>query len=173
MRASCHIAALTLLGLVPGLALASVQPLRLELPSIPGATPATTSVPRATRQTAFDRSMAQRPARVEPLFQRNGARANANANRDTNVARAQNLGRQALQNVVDPEFVNLDEDRGEGKLQLKFNKRSNAFKDLNKSYREMCDRVSQKIWDDPNGKRIRFDAAGKPGISIEIPVGHH
>ena len=67
----------------------------------------------------------------------------------------------------------LDTERGEGKLQLKFQKRGNAFRDLNKGYREMCDRVSQKLWDDPNGKRVRFDVAGKPGIGIEIPVGHH
>jgi len=171
MKALRHIAALTLLGLVPGLALAaSARPLRLELPNALPASADSTSVP-ATRPTAFARSMAPRPARAEPLFQRNGVRANAN--RDANLTRAQDLGRQALQNVVDPAYVNLDEDRAEGKLQLKFNKRGNAFKDLNKSYLKMCDRVSQKIWDDPNGKRIRFDAAGRPGVSIEIPVGHH
>jgi hypothetical protein len=88
-------------------------------------------------------------------------------------ARAQDIGERALENVLDTDSPrSLDEERGEGQLQLRFNKRGNAFRDLNKSYREMCDRVSQKIWDDPNGKRVRFDVAGKPGLGIEIPIGH-
>jgi hypothetical protein len=90
-------------------------------------------------------------------------------------ARTHDLGERALENVLDPQVPRaLDEERSsDGRMQLKFQKRSNAFRDLNRSYREMCDRVSEKIWDDPNGKRVRFDVAGKPGIAFEIPVGHH
>jgi hypothetical protein len=119
--------------------------------------------------------MAPRPARSERVLERNAAR---NGERVSGVrpeveAKVRSIGRQALENVLDPGAEPLDTERAEGQLQLKFQKRGNAFRDLNKGYREMCDRVSQKLWDDPNGKRVRFDVAGKPGIGIEIPVGHH
>ena len=114
---------------------------------------------------------AERIDRSERVSERNGTRV-AGARPEVE-AKVRSIGRQALENVLDPGVEALDSDRGEGKLQLKFQKRGNAFRDLNKGYREMCDRVSQKLWDDPNGKRVRFDVAGKPGIGIEIPVGHH
>ena len=157
-----------LLGLLPGLAVAaSTRPLQLELPALSSTSPRTTPA----RPSAFARSMAARPARIEPLFRRNGERMARG--RPEVETRARHLGRQALENVLDPEDVPLESARAEGSLQLKFQNRGNAFKDLNRGYREMCDRVSQKIWDDPNGKRIRFDVAGKPGVGFEIPVGHH
>jgi len=168
MKAMGKFATLALvLGSLPGLALASAsRPLQLDLPAMPmQAAPA--------RPTAFERSMAPRPARVAPLFQRDNAFPRQPAIRNDVQARARDLGRQALQNVFDPAAMPLDEQRGEGRLQLKFQKRGNAFRDFNKSYREMCDNVSKKIWDDPNGKRIRFDVAGKPGVAFEIPVGRH
>ena len=79
---------------------------------------------------------------------------------------------RALQGLLadghDPAFEDAARD---GQLKLRFNRRGNAFKDLQGSYREMCNRVSQKIWDEPNGKKVRFDVAGKPGFGIEIPIG--
>lgn len=169
MKSASATAPLVLLfGLLPGLALATgTRPLRLELPALSSTSPATTP----SRQSAFARTMAPRPERSEALFRRNGARAARN--RPEVETRARSLGRQALENVLDPEAMPLESERAEGSLQLKFQKRGNAIKDLNRGYREMCDRVSAKIWDDPNGKRIRFDVAGKPGVGIEIPVGHH
>ena len=160
-----------LLGIAPGLALAAnTRPLQLELPALSTAPAGASASPRPT---AFTRSMAPRHARVAPLFRRDGNAARAaNGTRAELANRAQDLGRQALENVVDPAYAPLDEAPGEGRMQLKFNKRGNAFKDLGRSYREMCDRMSEKIWDDPNGKRIRFDVAGKPGVGFEIPVGH-
>jgi len=167
MKAIAHIAALTLLGLVPALAMASMsRPLQLELRSTLPAAPAANA--NAVRPVAMARNTAPRQPGAAPLFQRR--RANG---RIENESRAQSLGRQAMANVFDPATVSTDEDRTEGSLQLKFNKRSNSFQDLGRSYREMCDRVSEKVWDDPNGKRVRFDVAGKPGIGIEIPVGRH
>jgi hypothetical protein len=167
MKAIRHIAALTLLGLMPGLVLASTsRPLQLELRST---LPAPVAAPDVNRPDSFARDVAPRPARVSPLFQRKGAR-NA-PGRVAAETRVQSLRRQALENMLDPAAVNLEEDRAaEGRLQLKFNKRG-SISDLGKSYREMCDRVSAKLWDEPNGKRIRFDVAGKPGVGIEIPVG--
>ena len=160
-----------LLGIAPGLALAAnTRPLQLDLPALSTAPAGATASPRPT---AFTRSMAPRPTRVAPLFRRDaGAARPANGNRAELASRAQDLGRQALENVVDPAYTSLDEAPGEGRMQLKFNKRGNAFKDLGRGYREMCDRMSEKIWDDPDGKRIRFDVAGKPGVGFEIPVGH-
>jgi hypothetical protein len=79
--------------------------------------------------------------------------------------RAQSLGGKRLENVLDPAAPRARRGAREGQLQLKFQKQGNAFRDLNRSYREMCDRVSSKIWDDPNGKRVRFDVAGKPGLA--------
>ena len=160
-----------LLGIAPGLALAAnARPLQLELPAL-STVPAGAAA--SSRPSAFSRSMAPRPARVAPLFRREGSAARPlNGPRAELASRAQDLGRQALENVVDPAYAPLDEAPGEGRMQLKFNKRGNAFKDLGRGYREMCDRVSEKIWDDPDGKRIRFDVAGKPGVGFEIPVGH-
>ena len=172
MKALRHIAALTLLGLLPGVALASVtRPLQLELRApLPAAPAAVTPAAGAGHPIDLARGNAPRSARAAPLFQRNGARLPVT--RTENETRVRNLSRQALENVLDPGYASLDEERAEGRMQIKFNKRGNAFRDLGKSYREMCDRVSEKIWDDPNGKRIRFDVAGKPGVGIEIPVGH-
>jgi hypothetical protein len=65
----------------------------------------------------------------------------------------------------------LEEAPADGRLNLRFQRRGNAFKDLQGGYREMCNRVSAKIWDEPNGKRVRFDVAGKPGFGVEIPLG--
>lgn len=85
-------------------------------------------------------------------------------------AATQPVRQRALQSVLDPPQLALDEERPAGGLQLKFKKRGNAFRDLGKSYREMCDRASAKIWDEPNGKRVRFDVAGRPGVGVEIPI---
>jgi hypothetical protein len=173
MKAIGKFAALALvLGTVPGLAFATV-PLRLDLPSFgQGAS----SHNPAPRPTAFERSMVPRDgrqARIAPLFRGDNSDGRQPVLRTDLQNRARDLGRQALQNVLDSDAMPMDEQRGEGDMQLKFNKRGNAFGDFNKGYRKICDNVSRKIWDDPNGKRIRFDVAGKPGIAFEIPVGHH
>jgi hypothetical protein len=175
MKAVGKFAALALmLGAFPGLALATVpHPLRLDLPSFGHDAPNNNPAPRPT---AFERSMVPRDgrqARIAPLFRRDDPGARPPVVRTDLQNRARDLGRQALRNVLDQDATPLDEPPAEGQLQLKFSKRGNAFRDFNKSYRNMCDNVSKKIWDDPNGKRIRFDVAGKPGVAFEIPVGHH
>ena len=173
MKAIGKFAALVLVfGTVPGLAFATA-PLRLDLPSF-GHTDSNNNP--APRQTAFERSMVPRDgrqSRIAPLFRRADSDGRQPVVRTDLQNRARDLGRQALRNVLDQDATPLDEPPGEGQLQLKFSKRGNAFGDFNKSYRKICDNVSRKIWDDPNGKRIRFDVAGKPGIAFEIPVGHH
>ena len=162
MNAAPTASLVLLLALASGQAGATAtRPLQLDLAapaprSLPAETPRRPALVATTRSPLIAPAFRRAPTREAVLH-----------------ARAQDLGERALENVLDPATPRaLEEDRGEGQLQLKFNKRGNAFRDLNRSYREMCDRVSQKIWDDPNGKRVRFDVAGKPGIGVEIPVGH-
>jgi hypothetical protein len=160
------------------------RPLQLDLTA-----PAQRPLPAQPSPRGFGNGSADRGSVIAPAFQResraearaeraemrNGLRGDARPETRADVLRARthDLGERALENVLDPQVPRvLDEDRSDGRMQLKFQKRG-SFRDLNKSYREMCDRVSQKIWDDPNGKRVRFDVAGKPGIAFEIPVGHH
>jgi hypothetical protein len=71
--------------------------------------------------------------------------------------------------LADPEPA-LEAPRDPGRMQLKFQRRGNGLRDFQRSYNDMCNRVSGRIWDDPNGKRIRFDIAGKPGLAVEIPL---
>ena len=40
----------------------------------------------------------------------------------------------------------------------------------NDRYDQFCDNMTSKLWDEPNGKRLKFDIRGKPGIAITIPV---
>ena len=53
---------------------------------------------------------------------------------------------------------------------FRFERRSHVGRDLAQGYNAMCDAVSRKVWDDPRGKRLKFDVAGKPGVGIEIPL---
>lgn len=116
------------------------------------------------------------PARVERAGLANAqpeSRADSRRGVPLHVADNARLRQQALENILDPPspaLPALDENPAGGQMQLRFQKRGNAFRDLSKGYREMCDRASAKIWDDPNGKRVRFDVRGKPGIGIEIPI---
>jgi hypothetical protein len=57
-----------------------------------------------------------------------------------------------------------------GNAKFRFKRRGDAGRDLAASYNSMCDSVSQKLWDEPDGKRVRFDIAGKPGVALEIPL---
>ena len=84
----------------------------------------------------------------------------------------QQIRERALQGLLaDAPDAAFDEAPRDGQLDLRFHRRGNAFKDLQGSYREMCNRVSQKIWNEPSGKKVRFDVAGKPGFGVEIPIG--
>lgn len=53
---------------------------------------------------------------------------------------------------------------------FRFNRRGHVGRDLAQGYNNMCEAVSRKVWDDPNGKRVKFDVAGKPGVGVEIPL---
>lgn len=42
--------------------------------------------------------------------------------------------------------------------------------DVRRGYRDLTERVSRRVWDDPQGRRIVFDVDGRPGIGVEIPL---
>ncbi len=81
------------------------------------------------------------------------------------------LKQRALQSVFSAPMPAGDElIAADQSAQFKFDRRGNAGRDLRRSYNNMCTNVSQKLWDEPNGKRIRFDVSGKPGVAFEIPL---
>ena len=53
---------------------------------------------------------------------------------------------------------------------FRFERRGNAGRNISQGYKRMCDNVSAKLWDNPDGKRVKFDIAGKPGVAVEIPL---
>ena len=82
------------------------------------------------------------------------------------------LRQRALQSVLtESELVGDDADLSEpAENRFRFEKRGNAARGLSRGYREMCARVSSRLWDEPNGRRVKFDIAGKPGVAVEIPL---
>ncbi len=48
--------------------------------------------------------------------------------------------------------------------------RTSMASNVNDRYDQFCDNMTAKLWDEPNGKRLKFDIRGKPGIAIAIPV---
>lgn len=82
------------------------------------------------------------------------------------------LRERALQSMLTPpeqSFDDISTSSGPAPIKLRFHK-SGGYRDLQRGYKDMCARVSNKIWDEPNGKRIKFDIAGKPGVAIVIPI---
>jgi hypothetical protein len=82
----------------------------------------------------------------------------------------ESVGQRALQGMLEAsESAPLPAAEQEAAT-FRFRKQGNAGRDIQQGYKDMCDRVSRKLWDDPNGKRIKFDVAGKPGVAFEIPL---
>ena len=42
--------------------------------------------------------------------------------------------------------------------------------DVQRGYRDLTERVSRQVWNDPQGRRIVFDVNGRPGVGVEIPL---
>ncbi len=98
-------------------------------------------------------------------------RSSRNPHRPAPFQQAQpSLSQRALQSLL------LDADNanaaigGERNERFRFQRRGDAGRDLAAGYNSVCDSVSRKVWDDPDGKRVRFDIAGKPGVAMEIPL---
>jgi hypothetical protein len=84
-----------------------------------------------------------------------------------------NFRQRALQTLLDGPDPSLDSARvntGQPLVGFRFERQGPAIRDFSRSYKNLCNKVSSKLWDEPNGRRIRFDIAGKPGVAIEIPV---
>ena len=118
----------------------------------------------------FPRAAGAEPTRLPPAARPVSPNLRT-APRNPPALASHEIRERALQGLLSGQEAVFEEAPRDGRLQLKFQRRGNAFKDLSRSYREMCDRASAKIWDEPNGKRVRFDVAGKPGLGVEIPLG--
>lgn len=82
------------------------------------------------------------------------------------------LRERAFQSMLDQPEQNFDDvetSTGPSPIKLRFHK-TGGHRNLQRGYKDMCARVSSKIWDEPNGKRIKFDIAGKPGVAVVIPI---
>lgn len=80
------------------------------------------------------------------------------------------LSQRALQSLLDNADVEPPTVAAQEGATFRFERRGSAGRDLSQGYKAMCQRASEKLWDDPNGKRVKFDIAGKPGVAIEIPL---
>lgn len=85
----------------------------------------------------------------------------------------QSLRQRALASMLNAPDQHLDADpaaAGQSAPQFRFERQGPAIRDFARGYKEVCAKVSRKIWDEPNGRKIKFDIAGKPGVGIEIPI---
>jgi len=80
------------------------------------------------------------------------------------------LSERALQSLLDTAEQESTADKPSDEAMFRFERRGSAGRDLSQSYKAMCQNASEKLWDEPNGKRVKFDIAGKPGVAIEIPL---
>ena len=107
---------------------------------------------------------AAQPREAAPSMARNGRLV---ASRDQLPLRE-----RALQSVLaGSEIADEEPDiAGSAENRFRFEKNGNFARDLSRGYREMCAKVSNRLWDEPNGRRVKFDIAGKPGVAVEIPL---
>lgn len=80
------------------------------------------------------------------------------------------VGQRALQGMFEATEVDSLAGPEANASPFRFRRQGNAGRDLREGYKDMCEKVSRKVWDDPNGKRVKFDVAGKPGLAFEIPI---
>lgn len=80
------------------------------------------------------------------------------------------LSQRALQSLLDNADAEPQAVAGQDGAAFQFERSGSAGRDLSQNYKAMCQRATDKLWDAPNGKRLKFDIAGKPGIAIEIPL---
>ena len=99
------------------------------------------------------------------------ARSNRSARRPARFQQAlPSLSQRALQSLLQDAEADAAMNAGGNGAQFRFKRRGDAGRDLAAGYNAVCESVSQKVWDEPDGKRVRFDVAGKPGVAVEIPL---
>lgn len=155
MNCRCHSVGLALMGM---LALVSesafcqskpVEPLKLKF--------TTNSASSVMAQPIVARANSSNPAnsvRRSPRFQQ----------------APPSLSQRALQSLLDNAEQDSATDKPSDESMFRFERRGSAGRDLSQGYKAMCQNASEKLWDEPNGKRVKFDIAGKPGVAIEIPL---
>ena len=83
-----------------------------------------------------------------------------------------NLRQRALQSVLSANDLDAEEASSDSAQvdHFHFEHRGPAWRNLARTYKSLCATASAKIWDEPDGKLIRFDVAGKPGVGVEVPI---
>ena len=141
---------MALLALVPEAAFCQskpASPLQLEF--------------RASSGTASPASL----ARPRPITPSNSVR------RGPRFQQAEpSLSERALQGLLANAELESPAVTGQDEAMFRFERRGSAGRDLSKGYKSVCKSAAEKLWDEPNGKRVKFDIAGKPGVAIEIPL---
>jgi hypothetical protein len=101
--------------------------------------------------------------------------AGARDPRDARLTRADAVGTLGvgLLTGLDPADATVATQPEAGYPELKFQKRGHLARDIKRGYREMGENLARRVWEDPRGKRIVFDVAGKPGVGVEIQLGRH
>ncbi len=153
MNCRCHavgLSILAMLALAPEAAWCQAKPapvLQLKFPAASG--------------TAAPASL----TRSHPITVANGA------HRGPRFQQAEpSLSQRALQSLLDNADVEAPAVAAQDGATFRFERRGSAGRELSQGYKAMCARASEKLWDEPNGKRVKFDIAGKPGVAIEIPL---
>lgn len=145
--------ALALLPCLAGAAPPDSRPLRLGLATLPASfarASATSETYRAPiHSSVADASRLGKPVQPMP-----------------------NLRQRALQSVLSASDPGMEE-AGSDSAQVDrfhFEHRGPAWRNLARTYKSLCATASAKIWDEPDGRLIRFDVAGKPGVGVEMPI---
>ncbi len=127
----------------------------------------------ATAWAGSQSESSSRPLRLEldaTHVERPARAARAAARRAPDFVPPPSVGRRAVESLLEASEAPAPAQTGSESSPFKFERQGHAGRDVARAYRNMTERVSAKVWDEPNGKRIKFDVAGKPGIGVEIPI---
>jgi hypothetical protein len=155
----------TTFGLITALALGLVSPAYAQKPLRLDIAPALIRNAPANFGTA---SLTRTPTR--PGTDSFAAPQGSNAERDQRLARRDALATLGVGLLNGPEQTEIATTPAAGYPVLHFQKRGAIARDLRRGYRRMGENLARKVWDEPKGKRIVFDVAGKPGVGVEIPL---
>jgi hypothetical protein len=161
---SCTCGLLTALAIIASPAAIAQKPLRVDLvPLMRSAQPV--AAPRATfaQHDAHHRTFNVPQSTV--------------LERDRRLTDRRELRQEALSTLgvglltgLDPADATSSNAPAEGYPRLRFKKQGHLARDIKRGYRNMGENLARKVFDDPRGKRVVFDVAGKPGVGLEIPL---
>jgi hypothetical protein len=154
----------TVLALLASPMAAAQKPLRMDLAPLlqdkPAASaPRAMAAPRTTSRRSFSTPEPVVLDRDRRLTDRREARQEA----------LSTLG-VGLLTGLDPADATTSNTPAAGYPQLRFKKQGHLARDIKRSYRNMGENLARRVFDDPKGKRIVFDVAGRPGVGVEIPL---